>query len=188
MAVNDTIVETTNVFLGNVAPIYDNIFSAIIILLVGIVIGRLVGILLDKLFAELQIDRAVNSVSRQTYSLGKALSDIFSFLIYLASLFLALDKIGALFIVLNILLGLIVLVALGAFILEAIDFLPNLYAGIMLNAKGLKKGFDFHFMNLSGKIVKKSLLSVKIVSENKDEYYVPNLAVLNSLKSKIKVE
>lgn len=184
---NNTIAGQTTVFLGDVAPIYDKIFSAIIILLVGIVIGRIVGILLDKLFVELQINKAASMFSRRTYSLAKALSDIFSFLTYLGALFLALDKIGALFLVLNILLGLIILIALGALILEAIDFFPNLFAGIMLKSKGINKGIDFKFMNLKGKIEHKGLLSIMIISENKDEYHIPNRAVLSSLKSKFKL-
>lgn len=184
MNVETSLVSNTDSILGNVAPIYNQIFGAIIILIVGIILGRLVGILLDKIFREVQLDRAFNLFSRQTYSFGKALSDLVSFIMYLISFIWALIFLDVFNFVVGFILWLLVLVLAGSFVLNSLEFFPNIFSGYALRKrkKGSEKKFDS--LNIKGIIENIGFVRTKVVSSLGDEYYIPNKIVLDKLKDK----
>ncbi|MCF7866171.1 hypothetical protein K9M18_01895 [Candidatus Woesearchaeota archaeon] len=186
MDLETSIVANTDSILGNVAPIYNQIFGALIILIVGIILGRLLGILLDKFFREIQLDKAFNMFSRQTYSLGKAISDLFSFCVYLGSFIWALIFLNAFNVVFGFLLWLFLIIIFGSVILNAIEFLPNIYAGNLLRKNNYFKKDSFNFFDIKGVVKKFGFFRVNIISDSGDEYFISNKVLLNEIRKKDK--
>ncbi|MFH1511000.1 MAG: hypothetical protein ABIF10_04855 [Candidatus Woesearchaeota archaeon] len=130
-----------------------NLAKAILILLIGFVIGKFVEKLLQRLFGELQLNKAGR---RFKVRLEELLSKLASYTIYLVTIILCLQALGIAGIV-----GLIVIVLVLGFMAVSIllgmsDFVPNALARLFSQKKYVVGQF-VSVGNLRGRVIKRRL-------------------------------
>jgi len=177
-------------FIGEAAgsSLATNIVAAIIILLIGFMAGRIIGSLLNKLLIEIQLDRSINRFKKQEFSVSKAISELFSMVIYLLTVYLALEQLGITIFILKSLIGILIVVVSGAIILSAAFFLPNSYYNLFSVRKKIKKGQIIEVDGMKGKVVSTNLMSTIILTETSEKIAFPNIYVARKIRSrKLKV-
>ncbi|MCF7872257.1 hypothetical protein K9L97_04450 [Candidatus Woesearchaeota archaeon] len=172
-----------DVFLGTVSPFYISLVSGLIILVVGIILGRVIGIILDKFFREIDFDSAINVFSRRTYSFGSALSDIVSFVIYFISVIYAFNVFGILSFAIKFLLVVFGLVLGGSLLLNAFEFFPNFIAGILIRKRRLiKSNEELCLLGVKGKVLSVGLLRIRLLSKSFEDVFISNIVAFHELK------
>jgi small-conductance mechanosensitive channel len=157
---------------------FMKIIAAIAIILIGLVIGRFVGKLLQRILKEFEINNLLLKKGVRL-PIEQIVSSVAKYLIYFAAVIIALNQVGLSNQIMYIIL-ITVLVLLIAFVVLAIkDFLPNLLAGIfLLRRKHLKAGDKITVNNITGTIQEIDLIETKVTTKSKDTIIIPN-AILN---------
>ncbi len=162
--------------LGGISPLLTDIGIAIIILLLGFIIGKVTRILLEKILLELQVDKGLKAIKRNI-SLRKSLPILMSIIIYSIAVMLALNHLGILEAVLKAILALVLLILAGSIILWLSHLLPNVVAGFKLRSKkDFTEGMIIKSKVVRGRIKKIGFLKTRIESEE-DTYLVPNYSL-----------
>ncbi len=152
-----------------------NLIAAIVILLLGLVIGRFLGNLTKRILHELELDKLLKEQTRFKIPLEQFFGSIVKFIIYFTAIIFALNQLGLQTAILNIIL-IIILVSLVIFIILAVkDFIPNLVAGLFLHQKrNIKPGERIEVNNLEGEIVSVTLVETKLRTKSGEIVYIPN--------------
>ena len=167
--------------------LFDAIISkfivAILILLVGVVIGRIVDKLLNRALSEIELNAIIKKATKINVALEEIISHSIAYFIYFITIILSLRQLGIATGILNILsLGVIIVIVLSIF-LSIKDFIPNSISGIILLYKGLiNEGETIMLLDMVGKIDEIGLLETKIITKAGDVIYIPN-----SLLTKYKI-
>jgi len=82
-----------------------NLIAAIVILLVGLVIGRFLGNLTRKVLHELELDKLLREQTRFKIPLEQFLGSLVKFIVYFIAIIFALDQLGLQTAILNIILS-----------------------------------------------------------------------------------
>lgn len=162
---------STNNSEGFFSVFFGNIDIAIIILLVSLIVGKLVSVLLNKLFIEIQLDKNLNSIVSKKFKISKLLSNFVRILIYGAGIVYSLLLVGIWHYIVNFIGVLVLLTVLGTFILAVRDFLPNLIAGFWTRKK-IDVGENVLIGNIQGEIQSFDLLSLTLISGD-DKLIIP---------------
>lgn len=156
-----------------------DITIAIIILLAGFAIGKIAGIIIERLLSELQVEEHVSKVARQRVSLKKGLASIASIIIYALAIILALAQLGLSGITLRILAILTGIIIIGSIILGLIHLLPNIYGTIRIKNKKLFSEGDNIGTKLVEGTVQKITLTNTHLEHNGEKIVVANSYFLN---------
>jgi len=152
-----------------------NLIAALVILLLGIVIGRFVGKLIRRVLKEVEINKILKEEAGVKVPLEEVVSSIAKYLIYLIAVIFALDQIGLTTTILNIILGVFLLIIVVFIILAFKDFIPNLMSGLFIHQKrGLKDGDKIKVDGIEGKIEHISIIETRIKTKNGDIIFIPN--------------
>jgi len=152
-----------------------NLIAAIVILLVGLVIGRFLGNLVKKVLHELELDKILKEKANFKIPLEQFFGSLIKYIVYFASVIFALNQIGLKTAILNIILFIILILLIGFMLLALKDFIPNLIAGLILHQKrNIKVGEKIEVNNIEGEIINFSLLETKLRCKNGDIVYFPN--------------
>lgn len=164
-----------------------NLIAVIVILLVGLVVGRFLGNLTRKTLHELELDRLLREQTRFKIPLEQFIGSLVRFIIYFIAIIFALNQFKLQTAILNIIL-IIILIILSAFIILAIkDFIPNLVAGLFLHQKrNIKVGEKIEVNNIEGEIVNMSLFETKIRTHRGEIIYIPNSVLTKNIVIKKK--
>ena len=115
------------------------------------------------------------------YNLEEIVSSIISYVIYLFTVVIFLDKLGIRSIVLYLLVGAILMLIILTFLVGLKDIIPNFIAWLILQKKEkIKEGRYVKVKNISGRVEKVGFLETEIKTENGDILYVPNSLFLKS--------
>lgn len=152
----------------------DTIASAVIILLIGFIIGKVFGKLIQKGLRELELNNLLKRAGIQ-FGLEELLSRMFEYVIYAIAIVAALNQLGMTTIVLYIVIAVILAVLAIAFLLSIKDFIPNFIAGLRVSSKRLfVVGDTITIGSVSGKVKEFGLLETKLVSKNNEVIHIPN--------------
>ncbi len=164
-----------------------NLIAAVVILLIGLVIGRFLGNLTRKVLHELELDRLLKEQTRFKVPLEQFLGSIVKFIIYFIAIIFALNQLGLRTAILNIIL-IIILVTLVIFIILSVkDFIPNLVSGLILHQKrNIRPGERIEVNNIEGEIINVTLVETKLRTKNGEIVYVPNSILMNNVVVKKK--
>lgn len=161
-------------------PAVNNIITAVIILLIGFIIAKLAGRLVQRVLHEAELDSLLKSAGAKV-SFEIALARIAEYFVYFVTIIFALNQLGIAAFVLYILVIAAILVLIVSVFLGLKDFIPNFMAGWYIYRKGLiKEKQNIRINGVSGRVVKLSLLDVRIKTKKGDLIYMPNSIVLNS--------
>ncbi len=159
-------------------PIITDIGIAIIILLLGFIIGKIVKIILEKILLELQVDKGLKAIRKKSFSIRKSIPIITSIIVYAAAIIIALNHLGILETVLQGIIALILLIVIGSIILWLSNLIPNIVAGLKLKSR---KDFE-EGMNIKGKLVEGTIKKIGIlktrIERNEDVLVIPNYTLI----------
>ncbi len=150
------------------------LLAALLILLAGFIVGRLLGLIVKRLLHELNLDAMVRKVVGYRSSFENFISGLVSYIIYSVAIIMALNHIGLTTIVLTIIISAVVIMLVISFLLAVKDFLPNALSGFSLKFKGVvKKGVVISVSGVTGVVEDVNLLST-IVKVDDDLMVIPN--------------
>lgn len=161
--------------------------AAIIILLIGFIIGRFVNKLLKKVLKELETDRILKEQASVKIPVEEFLSSTAKYLVYFIAIIMALNQLGITTVILQILLF-VALVILVAFIILAVkDFIPNVLAGFFIyQKKVLKEGDKIKVNKIEGKVIHVNLVETRIKTKSNDIVHIPNSVLTKNILIKKK--
>ena len=153
----------------------NKIIVAVIILLIGFIIAKVLSRLIERGFKELKISKVIKEISGIKISFEEIVSTFVLYFVYFLSIIMALRHIGIATDVLNLLSAAIILI-LGVFIILTVkDFIPNVISGIIIHQKSIiNKGENITFNNITGKVIEITLLDTKIKTKSGDIIIIPN--------------
>lgn len=163
--------ESVNPIISN--DLLTNIVFALIILLIGFAVGKLIGIILFKFLSGLEFDKGLKVIYRSKLHASKTISTLVSWLIYILSVILAFISLNILGIAFLVVLYFIAILLSGTFILGTIFALPNLIQGFK-NKKKYKIGQKIEVENIKGTITKIGYINTFIKSREEKLFVVPN--------------
>jgi len=170
----ETMVAAFNWLQDHVANLLVNAVIAVIILLVGFAAGRFVGKLIDKILAELSIDRLFRLKGK--LSPRKIIAELVTFGIYFFTIVVAFNQLGITSAVFYTIIGAILIVALASFSISSLDFLPNFISYLKLvQKKPFGRGDIIKTGKVAGKVQKIGYHDTHIVTESGDAIYIPNV-------------
>ena len=168
-------------------PIFSQLVVAIILLLIGFVVGKAVGRLIQKALSEFELNKIVRHSFGLRIKLEVIISSLITYFIYFIAVVMALEVMNLRSIIVYIFSAGVILIIILSVILGIKDFIPNFVAGLAIQRKEfIKEGDKVRFENVSGKIVDFNLNDVKIETKKGDIIFVPNSQFVKSKFVKLK--
>ncbi|MFP4423978.1 MAG: mechanosensitive ion channel family protein [Candidatus Woesearchaeota archaeon] len=152
-----------------------NLILAAIVLLVGFVIGRMAGKLVQRVLGEIELNHIFKNATGKEFSLEEFVASAVMYLIYFFVIVMALNQLGLTTTILYIISSGIILIVIVSFLLGVRDFIPNMFAGLSLQKKGfLKVGDKIRYKDIEGKIEHLNLVETRLITKDGDVISIPN--------------
>lgn len=146
---------------NNIQSTITEISIAFLVLFIGLILGKLSGLIIRKLFYEFQADKALSKLTPLKINLTRVLSVGVSYFFYIATIIYFFYLLGILNFLASVVLAIIILVILTTLFFYFRDFYPNYAAG-----KEFKKKYSI------GKMYKDKTVKGEILKLNKVEFLV----------------
>jgi len=174
------------IYENKVEELLFNIGIALIILLIGFVIGKLAGRIVTKFLHEFELNRITQTAGIKRPFEG-LIGSLVSYIIYFATIIMALNQLNITSIVLYIILITVIVVIVISFLLSIKDFLPNFFAGLFIYRHGLIKEGDMIKVNeTSGKVIHISMIETQLETKEGDIVFIPNSLLTKNKVIKLK--
>lgn len=185
--ITDIIVRAETLFT-QVSFYLNKLVIALVIILFGFIIGKIVERTLRILLAKLDTDEKLARLFKVRRNYARAIRRTIVRLIYLVTILIALNTLRLLSPVIVMLVFLAVIVITISIILAGIDVFPNLAARATLIKKRITIGDEIVIStpggNVHGTIVDMTLTDVHIKRRNGDLFFIPNSVFLNGYLAK----
>jgi small conductance mechanosensitive channel len=160
-------------------PVYSKIVVAMLLLFIGLILGKFSGKAVKKLLSQVELNKLVRKAIGVNLRPEEIISSLVTYAVYFVFIIWALESIGISTLILNIFaIGVIAVIIISIF-LGIKDFVPNLFAGIIIHSKDLVNKEDIiKSGTMEGKVVKVDLLSTRIETKSKDLIFIPNSLLL----------
>ena len=112
---------------SNFYGIYVDFTTFLVIIFLGLLVGKLVQLLLYRLFVEIDVDKNISKVTNYKISFTRSVSDFVAFCIYLVGFGFALFSIGVFDFVLKLVLYSLAVMLVGWFLLKLYFFICLIY-------------------------------------------------------------
>ncbi|MFH1133706.1 MAG: mechanosensitive ion channel domain-containing protein [Nanoarchaeota archaeon] len=160
--------------------IFTKVLLAVIILLLGFIIGRIAGKLVLRFLQDLRVNRFLQKRIGTSLYFEEAAGLVVSYGIYIITIIQSLNSLGITLMVANVLLAVSVFIILLFIVLAVKDFVPNLFAGIYIHSKRrIQEGMLLRIKNTSGEIVSTGLLETTIKTGRGERIIIPNVLFLH---------
>jgi len=158
---------------------FSRLILAAIILLVGLILGRVIGLIISNSLKKLQLNSILSEAFGIKYNIEGIVGTVASALVWVYTILLSLSFLGLSKIVSTI-IGIIVLVILILSILLALrDLFPNLVMGIEIQRKELLKEGDLITVDREkAKVMETGLLEVILEKGEGERIIIPNSILL----------
>jgi small-conductance mechanosensitive channel len=178
------LIDTITAYSSNLPNLLLDFTVAVLVVLIGFILGRIVGRFLTKALHEAEVDSVLKKTGFNL-PFEKGFSAIIKYFFYIAAVIIALDRLGIATTALQVaLFGAIILILLIIFV-SLRDFIPNAIAGFFAYKKGLlHKGDTIEIQGITGNVENFGLVETEITTKKKERIYIPNS---NLLKFKVKV-
>jgi len=175
MAEAPILTKGMNFLAGLFEPLLTKLAVAIIILLTGFIIARILGKLLQRVLAEVELNNLIKKAVGLKIRLEETIASIITYFIYFVTIVMALGQLGLETYILHIISGAVLLLIVLSIFLGIKDFIPNMMAGLFIHRKGFLNEGDFiQYKDIRGKIIKLNLVETRIETKGKDIIYIPN--------------
>jgi len=189
MSFIDVVIRTIREgFESSIEGFLFNLSTAILILLLGFVIGKISGRAISKILHQFELNKILKSAGMKR-SVEGLIGSFTGYLIYFIAIILALNQLKIASIVLYIILITIIIILIISFLLSVKDFIPNLFAGMFIYRHGLiKEGDRINVTNTTGKVVHISLIETQLETSEGDIVFIPNSILTKNKVIKISKE
>ncbi|MGV8151205.1 MAG: mechanosensitive ion channel domain-containing protein [Candidatus Woesearchaeota archaeon] len=179
-----------NTAVSMINPVVVNILSAIVILLAGFVIGRLLEKLSLKLFEMIELDKIAYKKLRLK-KLASTISRILSFIIYLIAIIVALNKLNITTTIITTIVILLIVVLVLFIVFGVNDIFANLFAGVIIRMKkNISLGDNIKIKDakrtIQGKVESISTLNIRINTGKEELVIIPNTLLTKCIITKIR--
>ena len=107
-----------------------------------------------------------------------------TYLFYIITVFIALTKLEIGYYVMMSILVIIGVILIVSLLLWIYDFVPDFLFGLIIkNKSNFKKGQDFVFGNIKGKIKKITSTNFVLETSDNDNLYIPNRTIRKNIKN-----
>jgi small conductance mechanosensitive channel len=155
--------------------VINKVAVALIILLIGFIIGRLLGKVVQRLLGELEINSILKQATKKKIPVEKIAADIVKYFVYFIVVIMALNQLGVTTTILYMVAGAIILIAILSVFLGVKDFIPNFFAGLLIHRKKfIKVGDMIKVKGIKGEIIHINLVETRIKTKSGDIIYIPN--------------
>ncbi len=170
-----------NITIDRLASFASRIVIALIILFLGLTLGKFLAKLITRVLHEIELDNLISKTTKIKFSVEKAIGNLIKYLIYFVTLILVLNQLGITTVLLYIIMAFVLAFILILTLFGVKDFIPNLFAGFMINKNKLfKKGDTITFKNTTGKVIGMNLTETRIKTKKGDILFIPNSALTKS--------
>ncbi len=171
--------------LSNIGPLIEALFSnttaALILLLLGLLIGRIFGKLAKKVLHEFQVNKVLRE-SGTKIPMEELIGSSVTYLTYFIAFIFALQQIGLTTTLFYIILTIFFLIVAIVFILALKDFIPNVFAGFFIHQRPLLNvGERVKVGEVEGKVKSIALIETQIITDAGDTIYIPNSLILKGM-------
>jgi len=157
------------------------LIAAILIGLIGAILARLLSKLVYKILHNLDMNRILKKQLRIKIPIEETVSSLIKYVIYFATVVLAINQLGITMLSLYIILIAFLVFILVLIILSIKDFIPNIIAGFYIKQKNLISERErVKIDNLEGIVKEVTLTETKIITKQKDLILIPNSILIKS--------
>lgn len=188
--VNETLV-TIDKSIDYVEILFSKVVTrfvvAAIILLMGFIIGKIAGRLLEKILHEIEVDNLAAKTMNLKISLEQIMSKAVTGFIYFIAIIMALGQLGLATTALNLMAAAVMLFIIISMIISIKDVMPNIFAGIVIQSKRfIREGDYVKIGQVQGKIINMNLIETRVETDSDDIISIPNSNVIKSEVVRIK--
>lgn len=178
-------VSNVNNAVAHVNPLLINIVMAVLIFLLGIVVGKIVEKLLLKLFDLIELNKLIAKIIRAKPVIDMIIAKIVAYAIYVIALVMALNRLSLTSAVITTIVIAIIIVMILFLIFGINDLFANLFAGLILRfRRKIKVGdhvrIDDKDRKIEGHIISMNILNMRLETGKEEVVFVPNMAVFKS--------
>jgi len=156
------------------SQLFTKFIVAVVILLIGFIIARIVGKLASRFLQEIELNKILKKAGVK-FELEDMLSHLATYFIYFMTIIWALNALGLTTTILNMISAAFLVLIIISILLAVKDFVPNIISGFFIYQKNLiKKGDKVKIDNLEGKVNKISLIETEIKTNKGDIIHIPN--------------
>jgi small conductance mechanosensitive channel len=185
----ETLSKAFGYFDSLFAGFYSRILVAVIILLVGFVLAKLIGKVTGRILRELEVNVILKKATRIDVGLEHILSQFMVYFVYFITITMALNHLQVTTTVLQMISAAIIIIIIISVVLAIKDFIPNTFAGFYIyRNKFVKQGEIIRVKGIEGKVVHVNLVETKIETKEGDVVYIPNSALTKTEVIKVNVE
>ncbi len=160
---------------------YVSILSAVIILLVGFIIGKLLGRVVQRSLHGMEVDAILKRATKSDIVMEHSMGIVTSYLIYAISVVMALNQLHVTTTILQMIIAGIIIIVIIAAALAVKDFIPNAFAGFfLLKNKTIEEGQRIRVKGIEGKVVSITLVETKLQTKEGDMIHIPNSSLTKS--------
>jgi small conductance mechanosensitive channel len=171
------VVEESLAFLRTFA---GKIVLAAIVLLVGVIVGRIVERAVRFFLKQIGVNRGLSRIGL-AFAFEESVSNVIKYAIFGLSFFLALDQLGLASYTFAVLGSLVMFVVVVAILLGIKDFLPNYWAGLWLYRKRFYRiGDTIEVNGIIGVVERFEVLETAVRTRTGDTIYLPSSMILHS--------
>ncbi len=160
--------------------IYDKFLISLFIILVGFIIGKAIGKIIENFFKGFEINRLLKKVS-SSIAFDKAIGQLSSYAVYIITVIFVLQVIGIKNLVFTIILIILSVLIVLSLIAAISTIIPNMFVGFFIKKK-IRKGQNIRFGSVKGKILKIRFSDVMIKSSTGDVFSVPYIYIKKKIK------
>jgi len=167
-------IDKITIFFKSLEPLTTKLVGALLILFIGFIIGRIVGVLFKRLLNGINTDKNIKRVIGIKLSIEKIVTQITSGLIYVTTVIMALNHLGVTTVILTIITAIIIIIFAISLLLAVRDLLPNLFAGFAIKYRGdFVVGQEIKVKGVQGVVSEINFLNTKVTSGD-DLLVIPN--------------
>jgi len=166
---------------------YYSIITAVIILLVGLTVGKLLGRIVQRVLHGMEADAILKRATQADIRVEQTFGSFTSYLIYAITVVIVLNQLNVTTTILQIIIAGIIIIIIVAAALAVKDFIPNAFAGFyILKNKMLEEGQAVRIKGVEGRVVTVTLIETKLQTKDGDMVHIPNSSITKSELVKLK--
>jgi len=156
--------------------------SALLIIVTGILLGRILGKLTSKGVRKANLNGNLRKALGIKTKPQKLAENFVKYSIIGIAVVAALIQIGVAISIMNFILIIFGGILLISFTLALRDFMPNIFAGLyLIGTKKIKKGDFIKFKDFNGKVTKIDLLDTYLAMDSKNTMMIPNSYLMKNV-------
>jgi len=160
-------------------PLSDRIMTAFVLILIGLIVGRIAAKLLSRVLEEINMNETLQQITGWRIAFAELTTLLTRYFIYLIFVILALNTLQLTTFIIEILATIALFGLFISFLLALKDFIPTFVAGWKLQKGGLlKEGDTVQVADIKGRVQKCKLQDTLIRTKEGDLISLPNAYLL----------